>query len=73
MLYIHIPKEPETYENVGHEKKTRYFGKTRGFNFGTFLGIDVKNKFIQPASKISAIEDNVPRKTHKSAYHTRMS
>ena len=35
-MYKTLPKEPETYKNVGLKKKTRFFGKTRGFDFGAF-------------------------------------
>ena len=35
-MYKTLPKEPKTYKNVGLKKKTRFFGKTRGFDFGAF-------------------------------------
>ena len=68
MAIEHIPKEPETYKNVGLKKKTRFFGKTRGFYlepFGEIACVGVTEIHPTGFQYISNVWRSCASKTHK--------
>ena len=61
-LYIYIPWNSKTYKNVGYEKNTMFFHKTRCFQICSFDG-EERNEYSHPIPAYSSIPCHNPQQT----------